>query len=46
MVANVLRTIPLNVSCRRGLVNENQISWFDLVSKIVPNHLTNWKDVF
>jgi hypothetical protein len=31
MVANMLRAIPLNVSFRRGLVNENQISWFDSV---------------
>ena len=44
MVANVLRTIPLNVSFRRGLVNENRISWFDLVLKIVLVHLTNGKD--
>ena len=30
-VANVLGTVPLNVSFRRGLVPENRNAWLDLV---------------
>ena len=45
-MANVLQTIPLNVSFRRCLVNENLTSWYDLVSKVVPVNLTNGKDGF
>ena len=30
----------------RGLINQNLNSWFDLVVKVVPNNLTNRKDVF
>ena len=46
MVANVLRTVLLNVSFRRGLINKNLTSWYDLVSKVVPIHLTNGRDMF
>ena len=45
-VANVLGIVPLNVSFRRGLVNENRNTWFDLVSKVVHVHLSNEEDVF
>jgi len=45
-MANVLQTIPLNVSFRRCLVNENLTSWYDLVSKVVLVNLTNGKDGF
>ena len=38
-VANVLRTVPLNVSFRRDLVNVNLNSWFDVVFKVVPVNL-------
>jgi hypothetical protein len=34
------------VSFRRGLVNENLTTWFDLVSKVAQVHLTKRKDVF
>ena len=43
--ANVLGTIPLNVSFRQGLVNEKRNAWFDLVSKVVQL-LSNGKDGF
>ena len=43
MVADVLPTIPLNVSFRQGLVNANQTVWFDLMAKVVQVHLTNGK---
>ena len=46
MVANVLRTIPLNVSFRRGLSNGNLASWIDLVSKVAPVCLSNCRDHF
>jgi len=36
----------MNVSFRRGLANENQTTWFDLVSKVAQVHLTKRKDVF
>jgi hypothetical protein len=39
-VANVL----LNVSFRRGLVNKNLNSWYDLVSKVVQVNLIMGKD--
>ena len=45
-MANVPQTVPLNVSFRRGLVNENLTSWYDLVSKVVVVNLTNGRDVF
>jgi hypothetical protein len=45
-VANVLGIVPLNVSFRRGLVNENQNTWFGLVSKVVQVHHSNEEDVF
>ena len=45
-VANVLGTIPLNLSFRQGLVNEKRNAWFDLVSKVVQLLLSNGKDVF
>ena len=45
-VANVLGIVPLNVSFRWGLVNENRNTWFDLVSKVVHVHLSNEEDVF
>jgi hypothetical protein len=45
-VANVLRTVPLNVSFRRGLVNANLNSWFDVVSKVVMVNLKPGTDLF
>lgn len=45
-VAQVLSTIPLNVSFRRALVDTNMFAWYELVSKIVTINLTNSKDVF
>jgi hypothetical protein len=45
-VAKVLRSIPLNISFRRGLINANRIAWFDLVSRVVEVSLTNGQDVF
>jgi hypothetical protein len=45
-VANILRTVPLNVSFRRGLIRENLPSWYELVPKIVLVNLTNGTDVF
>ena len=44
-VANVLRSVPLNVSFRCGLVNANRMAWLDLVPKVVQV-LTDDKDVF
>jgi len=32
--ANVVRTLPLNVSFRRGLVNANMNSWYGLAPKL------------
>ena len=45
-VANILGSVPLNVSFRRGLVNANRMAWFDLVSMVIQVHFTNEKDVF
>ena len=45
-VANILGSVPLNVSFRRGLVNVNRMAWFDLVSMVIQVHFTNEKDVF
>ena len=40
-VANILGSVPLNVSFRRGLVNTNRMVWLDLVSKDV-NDIFRW----
>jgi hypothetical protein len=45
-VANVLRSVPLNVSFRHGLVNTNSMAWLDLVPKVVQVHLIDNKDAF
>jgi hypothetical protein len=41
-VANVLSTVPLNVSFRHGLINANRDAWFDLVLKVV--HIRHSED--
>jgi len=51
-VANVVRTLPLNVSFRRGLANANMNSWYGLAPKLSRSILhqgwsiyqTFWKD--
>ena len=40
-VANILGSVPLNVSFRRGLVNTNRMVWLDLESKDV-NNIFRW----
>jgi hypothetical protein len=45
-VAQVLSTIPLNVSFRRSLTNNHLFAWHHLVSKVASTNLSNDKDVF
>lgn len=46
MVENVIATLPVNVSFRWDVVNENRVAWFDLVSKVVHVRLSKGNDVF
>jgi hypothetical protein len=45
-VENVPRTVPLHVSFRRGLVNENLHSLYDFMSKVARSDLTTGRDLF
>ena len=45
-VANVLWAVPLNVSCMRGLVNENWISWDPISIKSSTSSLHKWERCF
>lgn len=45
-VAHVLGTRPLNVSFRRGLVNENLTNWHKLVALVALINLTDERDTF
>jgi hypothetical protein len=45
-VAQVLSTIPLNVSFRRSLTNNHLFAWHHLVSKVASTNLSNDNDVF
>jgi hypothetical protein len=46
VVADVLSTIPLNMSFRRVLSGHNLQSWYGLVKKVLATRLTDAKDVF
>jgi hypothetical protein len=43
-VAQVLSTIPLNVSFRRALVGDNWDKWLHLVEGVLRVHLNDDKD--
>jgi hypothetical protein len=45
-VAQVLSTVPLNVSFRRDLVGENLVDWHKLVQKVVTVNLNDDKYTF
>jgi hypothetical protein len=45
-VADVLSSIPLNMSFRRALSGHNLQSWYGLVEKVLATRLTDAKDVF
>jgi hypothetical protein len=45
-VAQVLSTVPLNVSFRRDLVGENLVDWHKLVQEVVTVNLNDDKYTF
>jgi hypothetical protein len=45
-VAQVLSTIPLNVSFRRALERENWVKWVQLMGGIIDVRCTQHKDSF
>jgi hypothetical protein len=45
-IANVLSTIPLNISFGRSLVDANLQSWHNLVMIIAQVHLNDQPDIF
>lgn len=42
----VFSTIPLNISFRRGLVENNLLAWYHLVSRTANTRLNNTDDIF
>ena len=44
-MADVFRSVPLNVSFRRGLTGANLEAWFRLVSLVVAVQINSAKDV-
>jgi hypothetical protein len=45
-VAQVLSTVPLNISFRRAVVGENCVKWLELVGCHLDKHLIRRKDTF
>jgi hypothetical protein len=45
-IANVMGSIPLNVTFRRALVGQNLIRWHNLCASIVHINLTDEDDIF
>jgi Na+/H+ antiporter NhaD/arsenite permease-like protein len=45
-VAQVLSTIPLNVSYRRALMGDNWDKWLHLVGNVLLVHLNDHRDSF
>jgi hypothetical protein len=46
MIERVLSGVPLNVSFRRHLIENNLVLWHHLVTRIMHIHLNNVEDVF
>jgi hypothetical protein len=45
-IANVMRSVPLNISCRRALVGQNLVYWHELCASIVHIQLNQAPDIF
>jgi len=45
-VANILSTVPLNISFRRALSGDRLRTWLDLVEKVAAYEIINGKDIF